>query len=304
MRWGRFPAEGGASLRWAHLAAQPSSRPPVNCVLVGGFSEFIEKYFETIRDLTARGINVWCLDWRGQGGSERDPSLPTRPLARDFERDARDLTAFTEAMLPKDQCRLLVAHSMGGAIALLALHHKADLVNAAILSAPMLKIETGVPRFVAWGLAWFMTTIGFKRMFVPGAHPWTYDERLSPETSPTSNDPERCLIQRTWFDSQPRLRVDGPTYGWLYASLRMTRNFSTPGYLEKITIPVLLGSAGRERFVNPRKHRRAAIYMPDCRLVEFPTAKHELFMEADSYRDAWFAEIDAFIGTHIYGEGT
>ncbi|MBV8934190.1 MAG: alpha/beta hydrolase, partial [Alphaproteobacteria bacterium] len=39
--------------------------------MVSGFAECIEKYFETVADLARRGLSVWCLDWRGQGGSER-----------------------------------------------------------------------------------------------------------------------------------------------------------------------------------------------------------------------------------------
>src|SRR5579862_9620529 len=86
--WGKFTAADGAVLRWGHLPA-PASRAA--CVLVGGFGEFIEKQFETVRDLSARGIDVWCLDWRGQGRSARPRRLPTRPRARKFNRDAEDL---------------------------------------------------------------------------------------------------------------------------------------------------------------------------------------------------------------------
>ena len=46
-------------LRWGHLAAE---KPRAECVFVGGFGDFIEKQFETIRDLAARGFSVWCLD--------------------------------------------------------------------------------------------------------------------------------------------------------------------------------------------------------------------------------------------------
>ena len=36
-----------------------------------GRAEFIEKYFEVVRDARARGFAVAMLDWRGQGLSER-----------------------------------------------------------------------------------------------------------------------------------------------------------------------------------------------------------------------------------------
>src|SRR6266849_5975561 len=124
--WGSFIAADGAVLRWGHL---PVRNARAECVMVGGFGEFIEKQFETVRDLAARGIAVWCLDWRGQGGSIRPRRLPTRPRARNFERDAEDLAAFAAAKLRGHLPRLLVAHSIGGAIPCLR--------PSAVGSAPM-----------------------------------------------------------------------------------------------------------------------------------------------------------------------
>src|SRR3954447_1352418 len=41
--WGSFISHNGAKLRWGHLSV-PRAR--AQCVLVGGFGEFIEKQFE------------------------------------------------------------------------------------------------------------------------------------------------------------------------------------------------------------------------------------------------------------------
>src|SRR5262249_24970058 len=54
--WGNFSAPDGATLRWGHLPVESAS---AECVMVGGFGEFIEKQFETVRHLAARGIAVW-----------------------------------------------------------------------------------------------------------------------------------------------------------------------------------------------------------------------------------------------------
>ena len=91
--WGSFAAADGARLRWGHL---PAAEPRAECVMVGGFSECIEKYFETIGDLAARGLSVWCLDRRGQGGSDRPRRWPSRPRPRHFERDAGELHLYPE----------------------------------------------------------------------------------------------------------------------------------------------------------------------------------------------------------------
>src|ERR1700757_4820181 len=118
--WGSFPAGDGALLRWGHL---PAKEPRAECLLVGAFSECIEKYFETTADLAARGVSVWCLDWRGQGGSERPRHFPSRPRPLVFDRDARGLALFTGTLPVERRPRLLIAQSMGGAIALLCLRH-------------------------------------------------------------------------------------------------------------------------------------------------------------------------------------
>ena len=129
--WGRYIAADGGVLRWGHL---PVRNARAECVMVGGFGEFIEKQFETVRDLASRGIAVWCLDWRGQGGSIRPRRLPTRPRARKFDRDAEDLAAFAAAKLSGLLPHLLVAHSMGGGIALICLRKHPRLFAAAVLS--------------------------------------------------------------------------------------------------------------------------------------------------------------------------
>src|SRR4051812_9868999 len=83
--WGTFTNTHGQALRWGCYARPGADK---TCVLVGGFTEFIEKYFETAQDFAARGFAVWCMDWLGQGGSARPATHPTRPRARDCDADA------------------------------------------------------------------------------------------------------------------------------------------------------------------------------------------------------------------------
>ena len=168
--------------------------------MVGGFSECIEKYFETIGDLAARGLSVWFLDWRGQGGSERPRRLPSRPRPRRFNRDAGELALFTRTLPEARRPRLVIGHSMGGAIALLCLRRHPDLFDAAILSAPMLAIRTGgMPTALVRSITGVARITGLGICFVPGAGAWQRDRVPSPERSRVSNDPERCRLQYAWF---------------------------------------------------------------------------------------------------------
>ena len=291
--WGSLPTNDGARLRWGHL---PAKEPRAECVMVGGFSECIEKYFETIGDLAARGFSVWCLDWRGQGGSERPKRLPSRPRTRHFDRDAGELASFTEKLTTARRPRLLIGHSMGGAVALLCLRRYPGLFDAAVLSAPMLGLRTaGLPPAIMRCITGVVRATGLGICFLPGASRWRPDRTPSPERSRVSNDPERCRLQYAWFSAHTALRVDAPTWGWLDASLRLVARMAKKEFLAGIDTPILLASAGVETFLRPETHRRAARLLPDCTLVEFPDSKHEPFLERDAIRDRWFAAIDHFI---------
>src|SRR6202000_2114674 len=106
----------------------------------------------------------------GQGASDRWPQNPQRPRAREYERDADSLAKFIEQMTPAGKPRLLVAHSMRGAIALLCLSRSPGIVDAAVLSAPMLGLPfPPVVHFFARLYTRIATALGFGERFVPGA---------------------------------------------------------------------------------------------------------------------------------------
>lgn len=293
--WGQFTTSDGARLRWGHL---PVAKPRAVCVMVTGFREFIEKQFETVRDLAAHGIAVWCLDWRGQGGSARPRRWPTRPRARRFERDAADLAEFAAAKLARGLPRVLIAHSMGGAIALLTLNARPDLFDAAVLSSPMLGLRLG--RVPPTSLRWItgpMRIAGLGARLVPGTkRRWPPARLPSPERSRATSDPERCRLHHAWLAADPSLRVDGPTFGWIDATLAILGRIGKAEFLAAIETPILIGSAGRDAVVSRAAHRRAARLLPDCTLVELPESKHEPFLEQDSIRDFWLDRVDRFIG--------
>lgn len=295
--WGEFAASDGATLRWGHL---PTRNARAECVLVGGFGEFIEKHFETVRDLTSRGIAVWCLDWRGQGGSCRPHRFPTRPRARDFNRDADDLASFARAKLQGGLPRLLVAHSMGGAIALLCLKRHPTLFAGAVLSSPMVGLRTGkLPPTLLRVITRPARAAGLGACFIPGARKWTPDRIPSPERSRISTDADRCRLRHAWFSADPALRVDEATYGWVDTALALVSRIAKPEFLASIDTPILLGHPGREVVVSRKAQRRAAAFLPRCTLVELPESKHDPFLECDAIRDYWLSCLNRFIAEHV-----
>src|ERR1700761_9309877 len=66
---GTIKTPDGLTLRYARWEP-PAGRKGTVCIFQGR-TEYVEKYFETVRDLRARGFAVATFDWRGQGLSQR-----------------------------------------------------------------------------------------------------------------------------------------------------------------------------------------------------------------------------------------
>ena len=204
---------------------------------------------------------------------------PNRPQARNFTRDAVDLVSFVHEPLPKENRRIAIGHSMGGAITLLCLHDWPAVFDVAVLSAPMLEISTRcIPRVYLRWLLELTVKFGLGDRFLPGGRAWQPHAGDPEQCSRTSSDPRRSQLQDTWFNVRPELRMDAITYGWLASALQLTAQLKDPNLLREVRTPILIGSAGREVFIDPSAHARAAALLFDCTLVSFPNAKHELFL--------------------------
>src|SRR6201988_2423032 len=89
---GTTKTRAGGALRYARWAPPPGRKGTV--CLFQGRAEFIEKYFETVRDLRARGFAVATLDWRGQGMSDRALRNRRKGYVRNFAQYQIDLETF------------------------------------------------------------------------------------------------------------------------------------------------------------------------------------------------------------------
>src|SRR5271166_5948747 len=89
---GMLKTRDGTVLRFARWPPPPGRKGTV--CLFQGRAEFIEKYFEVVRDLRARGFAVATLDWRGQGLSQRLTRDPHKGHVRRFADYLTDLETF------------------------------------------------------------------------------------------------------------------------------------------------------------------------------------------------------------------
>lgn len=279
--------------------APPEDGARGSLLFLPGRSDFYEKYLETLDQWHRRGWRVVAIDWRGQTGSGQLGHDGSTGHIDDFATWIGDLAAFwNEWRQASDGPHVLVAHSMGGHIALRALaEHRVD-PEAAVLSAPMLGMLPGlgcIPASWLHRYARFMASRGDPRRSA-----WKGSER--PGLSPAdrfrrlTHDPERYEDETWWRAERPELVMGAPSWGWIEAALRSGLLQDTPGFLEGVDCPVLILATSADKLVDFRAIERAARRVPDCRLEVFGSeARHELLREADAVRDGVLALIDEFL---------
>ncbi len=158
---GTVKTSDGVVLRFARFDP-PAGRKGTLCVFTGR-AEFIEKYFEVVRDARARGFAVAMLDWRGQGLSDRALPNARKGHVGNFAEYDRDLEAFVkEIVLPDCPPPLFaLAHSMGGAVLIRAAQHGRRWFDRIVVTAPMVGLSGAAGTPFARGTA---QAIAFKTM--------------------------------------------------------------------------------------------------------------------------------------------
>ena len=257
-------------------------------VVSPGRTEFIEKYFEVIGELQARGFVVLVHDWRGQGLSDRLLGERLRGHAigvRAFLDDYALVLGHYERRLPEPWINL--SHSMGGALTILAMAEGERRFAGALLSAPMIGLNTrGAPRIVARSVAWTAARSGAGRVYADPRE-WS-GARLSRDTT----------RQQRWRDQLaacPDLRLGGFTWGWLQTAFEATARLASHPKVAEIAAPVTILGAGVEDLVDNAAQQALAARLPAGRFLQIPDAYHELLMETDDVRAEVWAAFDALV---------
>lgn len=282
----------GVHLRTLSLV-QAQSKGTV--VLLGGRADFMERYFETVRDLARRGYSVVSFDWRGQGGSQRLLKDRLRGYVRRFGDFDKDLDAvITQLVVP--HCPppyFALAHSTGGHVLLRALRKKAIFRKAVIVS-PLLEFIYGAwPKGIAKALANLAVVTGLGWMYLPGRRRGPLRKEQFNSNVLTS-DRERWDRDIETLDQHPHLRLAGPTFGWFRAALSSMADLRKLDRKHLIGCPVLLVTPSEERVVDSEAAREFAERVPGVSFTRISGARHEILMEQDHIRRQFWAAFDSF----------
>jgi lysophospholipase len=297
---GTIKARDGVNLRFARWRPPPGRKGTV--CLFQGRAEFIEKYFETVRELRARGFAVATFDWRGQGLSDRALRNARKGHVTDFSEYELDVDAFMKEVVLPD-CPppfFAIGHSMGGAVMLRVVKQGSRWFDRIVLSAPMIRLagKRGSP-FTKFTVA-AMRASGLGSLYVPGGG------NAILATGPyignhTTSDPVRHARTKAVIEAAPQLGIGSPTVAWLSAAFRAMREFSDPAYSAKVRQPLMLVAAGRDQIVSTAAIEDIAIRLRAGSHLIIAGARHELMMEQDRYRGQFWAAFDAFVpGTPVF----
>lgn len=289
--------DGWAIRRIDWQGANPSRG---SLLFLPGRGDHYEKYLETLAYFADVGWRVTAIDWRGQGDSGR--FLADREVGHidDFSIWINDLRSFWSGW--KQECpgpHVVIAHSMGGHLAMRALVEKAIDPDAVVMSAPMLGIQTGgLPLPVNHAFAKLMVRLGKGK--VPA---WKVSEKplspLSMRGKMLTHDEERYEDEIAWWKLRPNVKLGPPSWQWVERAIASIRMLDAPGLLEDVQTPILLLATTSDQLVSTPRVIADAKRLPHAETLIFgKEAAHELLREADPVRDQCLARIDQFLDAH------
>jgi len=290
----------GVSLRFARWQPPPGRRGTV-CIFQGR-GEWIEKYFETVRDLRARGFAVAMLDWRGQGLSDRGLTDRHKGHVRSFSEYDTDLETFMrEVVLPDCPPPLFaIGHSTGATVLIRAAYRGHRWFDRVVLIAPLIGLAGAGSTATARGIVRVLRLAGFGSNYVPGGEAVIMELRPFAGNYLTS-DPVRYARNAAILEAEPSLALGRPTVAWCDAAFRTMREIRERGYASRIRQPMLIISCGLDALVSNKAIEEFSSQLRAGSHLVVVGAKHELLMEQDRYRSQFWAAFDAFVpGTGSY----
>jgi lysophospholipase len=289
--FGTWSAPDGWALRRMDWPQPQGGKARGSLIFAGGRGDFIEKYLEAFAHWHGRGWHVTAFDWRGQGGS-----LGVGFGFESFDILIDDLAALLADWRGKTPGpHVAVAHSMGGHLLLRTLIERRPALDAAVLVAPMIAVNSApTPAWLAPSIANAMCGLGLGPAPMWKTPPAMRRPGGQRQLNLTGSR-ERYEDEAWWWEREPGWSLGAPSWAWMRAAFRSAASSFTPEKLASVRIPILLLAAKRDRLVSTKAIARAAGALPRAALEIFPDAAHELLRDADPVRLAALARIDAFL---------
>ena len=287
VRQGSLTSFDGTILNYYFAVPQT---PKAAVVIVHGMAEFFAKYHEYAWYLYQAGYSVFFMEQRGHGYSEGKMKVHDLIYVDDYDTYVKDLRCFTENVVDKEAAglnKLLIAHSMGGAVATRYLEKYPDYFKKAVLSSPMIKMKSGnLSPFVVKHL-WVYSRIFFKtKIIAPNQKHFNPETPI--ETSSAKSVP-RFEYQLSLRRKDEHYQACAATFGWALASIKVHDDILKNA--KKITTPIAMMTAGDDHLINPEGYREIREILPDIKVYNYPDSRHEIFNAGEETRKQYYRDV-------------
>jgi lysophospholipase len=305
---GTFSSFSGVNNIRVNYASFISPQHSQCIVLSPGRVEGYLKYKEVAFELFDQGYNLFIIDHRGQGFSQRMLANPYKGYVDKFDDYAEDFHLFMQqVVLPNCTSKpYLLTHSMGGTIGLRYMQLYPQTIQAAVVSSPMIMFNTGaIPFSVAKFLVSSFETVNqwFSKT------PWYFfgqgDYQVNEfKNNPLTHDEQRFEQNNNMYQRYPEMQLGGVTAHWMAEAIKAKSDILNN--LDKLDAPILVIQSGADTIVDNEAqnlfcdllHQVNASSCPDGKPVVVKDAFHELFIEQDSMRNQAIAHTLAWFEQH------
>ena len=244
-------------------------------ILVPGFTGTIEMSMGTITKLNQAGYRVAAIEYRGQGRSHRPISHPEKGYVEDYAILASDVAKYARHVKRDGEPLFFFSISKGAHITMRVAAEQGLDVTAFALVVPMIQINPGELSYsFVKNLAHTLNAIGLGKMYAPGSSQWPPEPLVFGEANGCNANPETAQLQSALFALNKKLRTRGPTIKWLKETTDSTEKLLSSEFMNKITKPVKVFTAGDDRFVNTEVATEFCSNLADCEVTHFEQARH------------------------------
>jgi lysophospholipase len=285
-----FEAHDGTKIHYSQII-HPENKKLL--VILPGRTEPSAKYAEMAYDLRDEGYDIFIVDHRGQGYSDR--MLENRKIGHvenflDYVVDLEEASRLI-VRVKKYERKMMLAHSMGTIVGLLHAERNPMFWDGLILGSPMLEIKTRTfPQWFVENLFSILKGVGKGDEFIPMGNP---DQEENFETNTVTHCPDRYRMARYIEEREPKLHVSEPSSNWVLEGFKASQMALERRHVLKM--PILMFQAGLDDYVHEDAQNEFCSTLKNCKKVYFKDAYHEIFQEKDSIRNKAIKEIKKFL---------
>lgn len=251
-------------------------KPKATLVFVHGLNEYSGRYQNPIQYFHSKGYTLYLYDHRGHGKSDG-----VKSFAHEFSDFEKDLDIFVKLVSEREMGKkFLIAHSLGGQIALNYLGHFSNKLSGFVTSSP--NIEVG---FRVWAIEkWIAGLIG----------------KISPKISlPNNVSPryisrDREVVKAYVNDPYVRKTIT------VNLAQEILKNQETIHDLApKINLPALMLHAGADKICSPHGSKKffENLASKDKDLKIYEGFYHEIFNEIG--KEQVFRDMEDWLEKHL-----